>query len=1444
MFRKHAPAALPPRPQAGLWVIREVESSCGSRIFEGGDLGSSGPQALAAAQGAAMSGRRTAAMLPCGAAQGLESALPALRQAARRQVPLVVHALDERDHTAYHLAAESGCVLLMPEDAQHAVDLTLVAHQLSEQSLIPVVLVHDWLAQDGVEEDPPQEWTASLELPSQRLMRRYLGREDDSLESPSEAQFQVFGEYRRRVPRWMDPDHPVAWPDRPAQPEVGREVFFRQQVAESALKAIDVLARETGRPLAPLRTYEIDNADQVIVTQGAIFHPACRLAQRLRQQQGWKVGVLGLTWLRPLSSFKLRDALSAGPRLTVLERVPQLYRSHAPLRRELCTALGKWDDSWITAHLPDHGAILLAAQRERNIAETEVHGKGREHLIESQLASLLGEQRNRPGRRTSVVLGLPASPGESPFPKRESLLAAVRNAYPQLKSLSADSSTDGHRLAAAPGESPAGREPEIPPLVRRMGPGEHGFRSLATFWGDVAQPLREGAYEGFPDPLFTLGSVPSSSAALAPPVEADILPLLDADRCSGCGHCWTICPDSAISATVIGLRPWLDHAIQPLAKHPQGSSLRRVMGKWVAQIASRLGEGQVLDADLVVKAYQDVAPVPAGQSTGPAAQRGPAAASGEVAGGNAEASGKLSGGGAEAARPNSEQHTDRDTGTPGEDASGLLGDLRATLEEATASPAILTERFFEEAESRKSSDGALLFLGFNPSTCRACRACIEECPEDALSSAGRGGEIVRQTARAWNSLEGFPDTPGKIIADALRQAESVETATAASSLGRSGKENGSPGQNSASQHGFSSQTESYGAGSALENPPQDGDEQEAASPSQRPYPGWTRLASMLLSRHCAQAQLGGGSSEPGSGARLAGRLVAAVAEYAGQQQSSRRIGRLQELSGQVHDRLHKLLSAGLDEADPELLESALGELGESETRLGRLDEALAKRGKSIRLDRDKIADLAHLERLLQDASWRLEEGPSRLGRTRFQVVAAGPSAARWAACYPWHPFHAPLVADLSERGIDLTLGLAESSAGEAVEEARLLRSAQLKAQDPPDLKDQLRQLDHLTWKDLDGDERAACAPVLLLTDPETLASHSLAALGRLMSADYPIKVVLLNRHKSDFGTLAGENQGLCSGDDRPANPQSASRQGSNQDGPEMGGDPGPLKSSEPGGTEPRQSSDSKEEGSATSQPGQHPDQGSSRYSDRSRTAQTSAASQLPPASAQASLDATDRKQAPARAVCGGTSPTALSQAIFFPRAFLLSSTPAHPAHLCQGLEAAFDYSGPALIDLYAPSPFRDGFSPADYLLRARGAVEARVHPLVRRDPRSEGVLGTQISLEGNPVSGQEWGALTFSDWARGEVRLNSLEGDQLESLAKSVQQRWKTLQEVAGVSSPFVERIRQQLEKENQEELNRSQESLQSQYEERRAQDQRSFQDQVAQALRRRLRQLAGIDSG
>jgi pyruvate-ferredoxin/flavodoxin oxidoreductase len=238
------------------------------------------------------------------------------------------------------------------------------------------------------------------------------------------------------------------------------------------------------------------------------------------------------------------------------------------------------------------------------------------------------------------------------------------------------------------------------------------------------------------------------------------------------------------------------------------------------------------------------------------------------------------------------------------------------------------------------------------------------------------------------------------------------------------------------------------------------------------------------------------------------------------------------------------------------------------------------------------------------------------------------------------------------------------------------------------------------------------------------------------------------------------------------------------------------------------------------------------------------------------------------------------------QAFVLSTSVAHPAHLFDGVTAALNFAGPALIRIHAPSPGRHGFADEETVERARLAVESRVNPLLLYDPSAEGVFGRRMSLEGNSGIEQAWadgaggGPLTPAHWAAGEARFNEcfshpaggqtvsideylkISSDERGSATPTVPgpngtslavgeillaavrerlERWATLQELSGAVTPFTEAIREQLDREQREAHQSELASLKAEYEAKLAEVQRSQTAMQAARLRDRLLQLAGF---
>jgi len=200
-------------------------------------------------------------------------------------------------------------------------------------------------------------------------------------------------------------------------------------------------------------------------------------------------------------------------------------------------------------------------------------------------------------------------------------------------------------------------------------------------------------------------------------------------------------------------------------------------------------------------------------------------------------------------------------------------------------------------------------------------------------------------------------------------------------------------------------------------------------------------------------------------------------------------------------------------------------------------------------------------------------------------------------------------------------------------------------------------------------------------------------------------------------------------------------------------------------------------------------------------------------------------------------------------AFVAQTSVADPDHLGESMQQALGYEGPALLQVYAPSPTRHGFPSCQTVAQAELAVASRALPLFRYDPTADGVFGSRISLDGNPESDQ-----TLADWALGQERFASqfepLAGDGEEepqfaasqALADAADQclaNWQTLQELAGIVTPFTEKLEQEIRAELAEE---HQAALDAQKQASAAEIreiQEKTQAEIAKNIRSRLLQLA-----
>jgi pyruvate-ferredoxin/flavodoxin oxidoreductase len=553
----------------------------------------------------------------------------------------------------------------------------------------------------------------------------------------------------------------------------------------------------------------------------------------------------------------------------------------------------------------------------------------------------------------------------------------------------------------------------------------------------------------------------------------------------------------------------------------------------------------------------------------------------------------------------------------------------------------------------------------------------------------------------------------------------------------------------------------------------------------RAHPEIGTLAALLLSRHCLHAMTGGDGAEAASGAKAALNRVLGVTEFHRQPRLQKHLQEIEALRTKLADRIRAVLAEALPTDDLDALAEGLNMLGRSDVDLatlsGQIDTAVA----SGRVEGARLGRLVDVARGLADLSWRLAKGPDGLGRARVGLAVCG-AVASWAGAHPYNAFGAPVVIDATGDAGRLARGLVEGQLAQAIAGVRLMRWARLELENPNEAAHGAQALAALRYADLTEDERDLCPPVLVVGDDQTLGSGGLGQLAWILSCDLPVKVIVL----SDIGTAADTGRRVDAFGSFPA---------------------------------------------------------------------------------------------------GGRFDLALL-ALLTRTAFVVQTSLADGDHLAQGVLAAMGHDGPALVVIHAPSPQRHGFAPARLYEQAALAVTSRAFPLLTFDPAAEGVFGACMDLDGNHDLPSRLGTdpdgrpLTPVDWAATEDRFREhlaqlADGDaapmpiaeflelapaertgrtpyvtvkhgQEEQrlrvaapLVADADQRlsfWRTLQELAGVVTPFTKKAREAAERDvaaaHGAEINR----LKQEYEARLEALKGQFQAEATERVTERLMALAG----
>lgn len=390
--------------------------------------------------GYAMAGLRATALVG-----ELTSAHDALYAMAGKRLPCVINMICRAvhrqagvlhgGHDGYYGVADAGFFQLFARNVQEATDFTMIAHRIAELTLTPGLCACDLYE--------TSHSVQTVRLPDRDLIRLYLGRSGDEIDTPTPAQSVLYGARRRRIPRLMDPDHPAGIGSIQGEESYFRALaasrtFFASHIEEITHRAMQEFRALTGRFYGPLSGYHADDADILVIAQGAVVEALEAVVDHLRSNERVKAGVVNLSLFRPFPGARLTHLLKGKKAVTILERVDQPLAEDQPLAREVRSAIDKAVEN---GHAGDDTGLYNAYAAYRKSGDrpqvfSGTYGVGGALPTFGDLLAVFRNMLPAGSRKKRFYTGIDFDRSHRRFPHLQTLQQRLHLNYPGLSDLS------------------------------------------------------------------------------------------------------------------------------------------------------------------------------------------------------------------------------------------------------------------------------------------------------------------------------------------------------------------------------------------------------------------------------------------------------------------------------------------------------------------------------------------------------------------------------------------------------------------------------------------------------------------------------------------------------------------------------------------------------------------------------------------------------------------------------------------------------------------------------------------------------------------------------------------------------------------------------------------------------------------------------------------------
>jgi pyruvate-ferredoxin/flavodoxin oxidoreductase len=255
----------------------------------------------------------------------------------------------------------------------------------------------------------------------------------------------------------------------------------------------------------------------------------------------------------------------------------------------------------------------------------------------------------------------------------------------------------------------------VPVVVKRLPESDSPSSDIHRFWAQTGSMYASGQGEQVPaDPFMSMSLMPAVSSHFRDMTgirfeHPEFIP----EKCTGCGDCYTVCPDTAIPGLVNDVGQVLDTVVKRLKKNGKPAELlpravRKMQSTLQKSLASAAETASVTDlVDDAIKGAIEA--TDAGER---------------------------------------EQLSDEFTGFREE-----LGSFQFSL----------TRPYFTTPEKKQPGGGGLLSITVNPYTCKGCMECVEVCKDEALVPVTQTRDSVADLRKNWDFWLDLPNTPEKYV---------------------------------------------------------------------------------------------------------------------------------------------------------------------------------------------------------------------------------------------------------------------------------------------------------------------------------------------------------------------------------------------------------------------------------------------------------------------------------------------------------------------------------------------------------------------------------------------------------------------------------------------------------------------------------------------------------